>query len=113
MAQQAEENWKVFHTLTRLTVAIRVAGIARWAGILVSVHTLVVVCHLRGIVVFVALYATERAVIARCRMAIGALIPGLMVCAAINREELTIVVERRRRPGILAVTNGAIRRVSR
>ena len=60
-----------------------------------------------------ALYTTECGVVARRRMAIRTLIPGLMVCAAVNREILAIVVKRRWRPGILAVTDRAISREAR
>ena len=53
---------------------------------------------------------TECGIIARCRMAVGTFIPGLLVFAAVNGEIHRIMVKSGRFPGGFAMAAGAVRR---
>lgn len=70
------------------------------AVVLVSVHALVILVDLLLIIVLMAVNATETVVVA-ADMAFHALVPFVVVLAAVNREVHIVMVEIGRLPSIL------------
>jgi hypothetical protein len=83
------------------------AIVTRLAVVLITLLVLMFAIHAR-LIVFVTQDALEYFVIRRIHMARRAVLPFAAMFAGINAKVLSIVVERRRSPGIHCVARGAI-----
>lgn len=81
-------------------MAIGVAVVASIAVVRVAGDPVMVVVHRILVVVFMAIDATEHAVVRGVRVAFCTGIPFVIVCSAVDREVLPIMVECRRLPAI-------------
>lgn len=80
------------------------AGIASRAQVLIPGDSLVVICHISRIIVFVAKNTTEQREIAWCGVAFNALIPFPIVRTTVYREIILVVIPSGRLPSIGCVT---------